>query len=115
MWNYLSFISVDKLYCELSESKSKYFLKKLHKFTNDGFRVVITWKTRNIYDLYFLLKIKTIINFVLSKKDLVLGVHAQYIGETKHNAEVRWNGLNNPTKTSEPLKHLCNSINHCVA
>ena len=35
-----------------------------------------------------------------------------YIGETKHNAEVRWNKHNNPTKSSEPLKHLRSNINH---
>ena len=46
-------------------------------------------------------------------KEIALVVHAQYIGETKYNAEVRWNEHNNPTKTSEPLKHLHNNINHC--
>ena len=36
-----------------------------------------------------------------------------YIDETKCNAEVRWNEHNNPTQSSESLKHLCNNINHC--
>ena len=31
---------------------------------------------------------------------------SRYIGETKRNAEVRWNEHNNPTKSSEPSKHL---------
>ena len=35
------------------------------------------------------------------------------IGETKLNAEVRWNEPNNPTKSSEPSKHLRRSINSC--
>ena len=35
-------------YCELNEIKSKYFLKKFHKFTNNNFRMVITQETRNI-------------------------------------------------------------------
>ena len=35
------------------------------------------------------------------------------IGETKRNAEVRRNEYNNPTKSSEPLKHLRRNINHC--
>ena len=42
------FISIEIPYCELDEIKSKHFLKKFHKFTNDGFRVAMTWKTRNI-------------------------------------------------------------------
>ena len=35
-----------------------------------------------------------------------------YIGETKHNAEVRWNEDNNPTKSSEPSEQLQSNINH---
>ena len=34
------------------------------------------------------------------------------IAETKRNAEVRWNEHNNPTKSSEPEKHLQSNINH---
>ena len=29
-------------YCDLNEIKSKHFLKKFHKFTNNSFRMVIT-------------------------------------------------------------------------
>ena len=36
------FISIEIPYCELNEIKSKFFLKKFHKLTNDSFRVVIT-------------------------------------------------------------------------
>ena len=32
-----------------------------------------------------------------------------YIGQTKHNAQVRWN-KHNPTKISEPSKHLQSNI-----
>ena len=38
-----------------------------------------------------------------------------YIGETKGNAEVRLNEHNNPTKSSEPSKHLRSNINHCFS
>ena len=37
---------------------------------------------------------------------------SRYIGETKRNAQVRWNENNNPTKSSEPSKHLCSNISH---
>ena len=33
---------------------SKHFLKKFHKFTNNTFRMVITWKTRNIRSFFHL-------------------------------------------------------------
>ena len=37
-----SFIFVEISHCELNEIKSKHFLKKFHKFTNNSFRMVIT-------------------------------------------------------------------------
>ena len=37
---------------------------------------------------------------------------SRYIGETKCNAEVRWNQHNNPSKSSEPPKYLRININH---
>ena len=46
-----SFIFLEIPYCEPNEIKSKHFLKKCHKFTNNSFRMVITWKTRNIQSL----------------------------------------------------------------
>ena len=64
---------------ELYDIELKHFLKKFHKFTNNGFRIVITWKTRNIHNkIYnmrnFLENTKTIINGVLLIKNLVLVV-----------------------------------------
>ena len=35
----------------------------------------------------------------------------RYIDKTKRNAEVRWSE-HNPTKSSEPSKHLRSNINH---
>ena len=46
------FIFVEIPYCELNEMKSKHFLKKFHKFNNNGFRMIITWKTRNTQSLF---------------------------------------------------------------
>ena len=94
----------------MNKIKLKHFLKKIHKFTNNSVRMVITWKTRNIRCL-FPLKIKTITNRVLSIKEL-FSCGSRYIDETKRNAEVRWNERNNPTKSSEPSKHLRSNINH---
>ena len=46
------FIFVEIPYCELNETKSKHFLKKFHKITNNSFRMVIMWITRNIRSLF---------------------------------------------------------------
>ena len=40
-------------YCVLNKIKSKYFLRKFWKFINDGFRLAIAGKTRNIWSLFF--------------------------------------------------------------
>ena len=77
-------------YCELNEIMSKHFLKKFHRFTNNRFRIVITWKTRNIRSL-FPLKIKTIINRVLSIKGIVLVVQVTLV---KLNVMQKLDGMN---------------------
>ena len=46
----LTFVEIP--YCELNEMKSKHFLKKFHKFTSNSFRMVITWKIRNMRSLF---------------------------------------------------------------
>ena len=54
---------------QINEIKSKLFLKKSHKFTNDCFRIVITWKIRNkrsLVPVYFC---------VLLTKEIVLVVY----------------------------------------
>ena len=45
------FIFVEIPNCELNEIKSNYLLKKFHKLINNSFRVVITWKARDIRSL----------------------------------------------------------------
>ena len=99
-----TFIFVEIPYCRLNEIKSKHFLKKFHKFTNSSFRVVITWKTRNIQSLLTLKEKNDYKSCVVYKRDCSCG--SRYIGETKRNAEVRWNKHNNPTKSSETSEYL---------
>ena len=99
-----TFVFVEIPYCRLNEIKSKHFLKKFHKFTNSSFRVVITWKTRNIRSLLTLKEKNDYKSCVVYKRDCSCG--SRYIGETKRNPEVRWNKHNNPTKSSETSEHL---------
>ena len=81
-------------YCELNEINN----------------MVITWKTRNIRSLFPLKDKNDYKSCVIYKGDCSCG--SRYIGETKRNAEVRWNEHNNPTKSSEPSKQLRSNINH---
>ena len=104
-------IFVEIPYCELKEIKSNHFLKENHKFANNSFRMVITSKTRNMRSLFLLRGENGYKSRVIYKG--VCSCQSRYIGETKRNAEVRWNEHNNLTKSSEPSKHLRCNINHC--
>ena len=105
-------IFVEIPYCELNEIKSKHFLKKFHKFTSSSFRMVITWKIKNIRSLFPLKDKNNYKSCVIYKGDC--SCCSRYIGETKRNAEVRWNEDNNQTKSSETSKHLRSNINHSI-
>ena len=89
---------------------NKHVLNKFKKLTNNSFRIVITWKTRNIRSL-FPLKDKTDYkSCVIYKKDCSCG--SGYIGEISRNTEVRWNEHNNSIKSSESSKHLRSNIDN---
>ena len=81
-----------------------------YKFTNNSFRMVITWKTRNMRSFFPLKDKNDYKSCVIYKGDRSCG--SRYIGETKLNAKVRWNEHNNPTKSLEPSKHLQSNIKH---
>ena len=104
------FIFVEIPYCELNEIKSAHFLKKFYKFTSNSLGMIRKWKTGNITILVTFKRQKRLKSCVLYKGDCSCG--SRYIGETKRNAEIIWNEHNNPTKSSEPLKHFRSNINH---
>ena len=60
---------------------------KFPKFTNNSFRIAITWKTRNIRFLIPLKDKNDYKSCVIYKQDCSCG--SCYIYETKRNAEVR--------------------------
>ena len=80
------FIFVEIPYCELNEIKPKHFLKKFHKFTNNSFTMLITWKTRNIRSLIPLKEKNDYKSCVICKGNCSCGSH--YIDETKRNTKV---------------------------
>ena len=73
--------------------------------------MVITWKTRNRRSLFPLKYKNNYKSCVIYKGEC--SCVSRYIGETKRNAEGRWNEHNNPTNSSEPSKHLRSTINLC--
>ena len=73
---------------EANEKRSKIFLNKFYNFTNEKFKLIIRWKTRNLKFL-----------FSLKDKDLhpackiykgICSCESTYVGETKRNVEVRY-------------------------
>ena len=72
--------------------------------------MVIMWETRNIRSLFPLNDKNNYKSCVIYKGDCSRG--SRYIGETKRNAEGRWNEHNNPIKRLELLKHLRSNIDH---
>ena len=104
------FIFVEIPFCEVNEIKSKHFLKKFYKFTNNSFRMVIMWKTRNIRSLFPLKDKNDYKSCIIYKGYYSCG--SRYICETKRKAEVRWNEHNNTTESSEPSKLFRSNISH---
>ena len=93
-------------YCELNEIKT--FSEEISQIHQQCFQNCNTWKTRNIGSL-FPLKNKNDYKLCVICK-IAYSCHSGCIGETKRNAEVRWNVHNNSPK---PSKHLQSNINHC--
>ena len=88
--------------------KSKDFVRKFHKFTNNQFRLAISWNTRKLSSL-----------FRLKDKNLYPACKIyygkcqcgeDYVGETIRNTATRWSKHSNPTHKSEPAHHAKNHI-----
>ena len=79
-------------FCEANEKRSKNFLNKFYNFTNEKFKLIIRWKTRNLKSL-----------FPLKDKDLhsackiykgICSCESTYVGETNRNVKVRYSEHN---------------------
>ena len=97
-------------FCEANEKRSKSFLNKFYNFTNEKFKLIIRWKTRNLKSL-FPLKDKDLHPACMIYKG-ICSCESTYVGETKRNVEVRYSEHNHPSGKSEPSKHLHQNINH---
>ena len=85
-------------FCEANEKRSKSLLNKFYNFTNEKFKLIIRWKTRNFKSL-----------FPLKHKDLhpackiyigLCSCESACVGETKRNVEVRYSEHNHPSGKS---------------
>ena len=105
------FILLKLPFCEQNEVKSKDFIKKFHKFTNNNFRLAISWKTRKMKTLF---KIKD--NNLYPACKICYGecehCRDKYFGETVRNTVTRWSEHNNPDHKSEPAEHIKRNIDH---
>ena len=95
---------------EANEKRSKIFLNKFYNFTNEKFKLIIRWKTRDLKSL-----------FPFKDKDLhlackiygrIYSCESTYVGEIKRNVEIRYSKHKYPSGTSEPSKHFHQNINH---
>ena len=93
-------------FCEANEERSKNILNEFCNFTNEKFKLIIRWKTRNLKS---------------SNKNLhptckiyegICSCESTYVGETKRNLEVRYSEHNHPSGKYEPSKQLYQNINH---
>ena len=98
-------------FCEQNELKSKDFIKYFHKFTNNNFRLAISWKTRKMKTLF---KIKDKNLYPACKIYYGKCEHCgdNYIGETYVITVTRWSEHDNPDHKSEPVEHIKRNIDH---
>ena len=105
------FILLKLPFCEQNEVKSKDFIKKFHKFTNNSFRLAISWKTRKMKTL-FKIKDKNLYPACIIYHGECEHCGDNYIGETVRNTVTRWSEHNNPDHKSEPAEHIKRNIDH---
>ena len=85
-------------------------MKKLHRFTKESFNIAISWTTRKIRSL-FRVKDK---NLCPACK-IYYGIYEcgeDYVGEAVRNTTTRWSEHNNPTKDTQPARHLKDHLEH---
>ena len=105
------FVLLKLPFCEQNEVKSKDFIKKFQKFTNNNFRVAISWKTKKVKILF---KIKDKNLYPACKIHYGEYEHCgdNYIEETVQNTVTRWSQHNNPDHKSESAEHIKINIDH---
>ena len=100
-------------FCKTNEQKIKSIVKKLEEFTNNKVKFVYHWKTRKLKSLFPLKdRIKHKANIVYKG---TCSCNEPYIGETKHNPEIRWKEhCFNNYKKSEVAEHLLKDPGHTI-
>ena len=97
-------------FCENNEQLCKSFLHRLTNFTDNKFKFLIIWETRNIRSLFPLKDKVKHRSCIIYEGTCSCG--DKYFGETKRIADIRFDEHNNPKKNSEPSKHLKKHPDH---
>ena len=103
-------VLVETPFCLKNEISSKHFIKKFNKFTKNTFAVRIKWLTQKVKNL-IRVKDKSLHQACKIYKG-ICSCGESYIGERVRNVEVRWGEHNNPTKVSNPSKHIKDNVDH---
>ena len=97
-------------FCESNEKLCNAFLNRLNTFTENLFKFQIVWETRKIRSLFPLKDRVNHRSCVIYEGICSCG--EKYIGQTNRNAEIRFTEHKDPTKNSEPAKHLLQNADH---
>ena len=95
------------------KQKSKDFIKKFHKFTNNNLLLAISWKTRKMKTL-FKIKDKNLCPVCKIYYGECEHYGDNYIEETVRNTVTRWSEHNSPDHKSELAEHIKGNIDHLV-
>ena len=90
--------------CEKDAAKSKDFIKKFHKFTNDQFRLAVSWNIRKLSYLFRLKDKNLYPAFKIYYGKCQCG--EDYVGEIIRNTTTSWSEHNNSTQKSETAQHI---------
>ena len=97
-------------YCETNEQEIRKLTKKLTHFTQDRCTFRIIWNTKKIRAL-FPLKDRNLHRACVIYKGKC-SCNELYMGQTERIADIRWTEHNQPSKRSDPAKHLLKNPSH---
>ena len=92
------------LYCPRNETLSKRFIKKFHEFTNNSYKIRIKRVTNRVKQLFKQKSKNPHPSCVIYEGVCVC--EQTYIGEMRHNVELRWEEHENTSKDSKSARLL---------
>ena len=120
LWGWTTVLLMKLPHCEKNEAKSKDFIRKFHKFSNNQFQLAISWNARklsslfNLKDKHLYLTCKICYGKISVWWELCWGKH--YIGESRtHPAYKKHICLIDPCyEMSNLITKLGKILEHCL-